>query len=56
MAKTEGKSAICNVPVHPSDRWLLGLEWKGNFFVDTTLPFGLRSALKIFNAIADAVQ
>ena len=56
MAKTDRKSAFRIVPVHPSDRWLLGLEWKGNFFVDTTLPFGLRSAPKIFNAIADAVQ
>ena len=58
MAKTDGKSAFRIVPVHPSDRWLLGLEWKGNFFVDATLhvPFGLRSAPKIFNAIADAVQ
>ena len=56
MAKTDVKSAFRIVPVHPSDRWLLGLEWKGEWFVDTTLPFGLQSAPKIFNSIADAIQ
>ena len=56
MAKTDVKSTFRIVPIHPGDRWLLGLEWEGSRFVDTTLPFGLRSAPKIFNAIADAAQ
>ena len=30
--------------------------WDGKVFVDAALPFGLRSASKIFNALADAVQ
>ncbi len=46
------KSAYRNVPVHPDDRWLLGMLWEG---VDTALPFGLRSAPKIFTVVADAV-
>ncbi len=29
------------------------MEWEG---VDTTLPFGLRSAPKIFSAVADASE
>ena len=28
----------------------------GQFYIDTVLPFGLRSAPKIFNCIADALQ
>ncbi len=32
------------------------MRWKGKVFVDTVLPFGLRSAPKIFNALADAAQ
>ena len=28
----------------------------GKVYVDTTLPFGLRSAPKIFNALADALE
>ena len=47
------KQAYRNVPVHGEDRWLL--EMLG-LFVDTVLPFGLRSAPKIFTALADAVE
>ena len=56
MAKTDVKSAFRIVPIHPGDRELLGLNWNDSLFIDTTLPFGLRSAPKIFNAIADAAQ
>ena len=44
------------VPVHTSDRLLLGMQWKRQVFLDTRLPFGRRSAPKIFTALADALQ
>ncbi len=50
------KGAYRIVPVHPGDRRLLGMRWRGQLFVDTALPFGLRSAPQIFTAIADAVE
>ena len=56
LAKMDVKSAYRIVPVHPQDRLLLGMKWKGMVYVDTRLPFGLRSAPKIFTAIADAVE
>ena len=56
MAKVDIKSAYRTVPVHPQDWWLLGMQWEGALFVDTTLPFGLRSAPKIFTAVADAAE
>ena len=56
MAKVDVKSAYRNIPVHPEDRWMMGMMWEGALFVDTCLPFGLRSAPKIFTAIADAVE
>ena len=56
LAKTDVKSAYRNVPVHPSDRLLLGMSWRGNVYVDKALPFGLRSAPKIFTAVADALE
>lgn len=56
MAKVDVKSAYRNIPVHPDDRWLLGMQWGGAVYVDTALPFGLRSAPKIFTAVADAVE
>ena len=50
------KSAYRTVPVHPDDRLLLGMRWNDSLYIDTTLPFGLRSAPKIFCAIADMVE
>ena len=56
MAKFDIESAYRTIPVHPDDRKLLGMSWKGKVYVDATLPFGLRSAPKIFNAVADGLQ
>ena len=43
------------IPVHPQDHHLLGIQWCGDTFVDRSLPFGLRSAPKIFTAFSDMV-
>ena len=56
LAKLDIKSAYRLVPVHPEDRHLLGVEWKTQCYVDGMLPFGLRSAPKIFTAVADALE
>jgi len=56
VAKADVRAAYRNVPVHPRDRWLLGMEWKGETYVDGTLPFGLRSAPLLFTALGDAVE
>ena len=56
MAKFDVESAYRNVPVHPYDRHLLGMKWRNQYYVDLALPFGLRSAPFIFNAIADLVE
>ena len=42
--------------MHPQDRYLLGMCWDGKLYVDAALPFGLRSAPKIFTAVADALE
>ena len=44
MAKFDVESAYRNVPVHLSDRHLLGMKWRNQYYVDLALPFGLRSA------------
>ena len=46
LAKIDIKSAYHIIPVHPADRHQLGMSWKGSIYIDTTLPFGLRSAPK----------
>jgi len=56
MDKFDVEAAYRNVPVHPSDRYLLGMKWRNHYYVDLTLPFGLHSAPFIFNAIADMVE
>ena len=56
LAKVDIKSAYRLVPVHPEDRLLLGMAWDGAVFVDTILPFGLRSAPKIFTARCSRVD
>ena len=42
--------------VHPQDRPLQAVQWGDQIFVDPMLPFGLRSAPKIFNAVADGLH
>ena len=56
MAKIDIKSAYRIVPIHPEDRHLLGMVWEDKLYVDTALPFGLRSAPIIFTTIADAIE
>ena len=56
LAKIDIKSTYRIIPVHPDDRPLLGMHWGDHLYVDTALPFGLRSAAKLFNAVADALE
>ena len=56
LAKVDISHAYRNIPVHPHDRRLLGMTWEGALFVDTTLPFGLRSAPKVFCAVSDTLE
>ena len=55
LVKMDLKDAYRMVPIHPHDQHLLVIVWGGNIFVDRCLPFRLRSAPKIFTAVADAL-
>ena len=54
--------AYKHILVRPQDWDLLGLSWsvdlhhKVQYYVDLTLPFGLRSSAKLFSEMADALQ
>ena len=48
LAKFDVESAYRNVPVHSDDRYLLGMKWRGKYFVDLAFPFGLCSTPYIF--------
>ena len=52
LAKLDVKNAYHNVPVQT----LVGHAVEGSDLCGCCLPFGMRSAPKIFNALADAVE
>ena len=52
LVKLDIKDAYRIMPV---DYHLLGVSWRGEVYVDRALPFGLRSAPKIFSAVADVI-
>ena len=56
LAKFDVESAYWMIPVHHSDRRLLGMKWRGKVYVDTALSFGFQSVPEVYNAVADALQ
>ena len=56
LAKMDIKHAFRLLLVHLADHHLLAMNWKGNLFIDTCLSFGLRSAPKLFNILADLLS
>lgn len=56
MMKRDLKSAFRHIPISQLDHWLLIFEWEGQFYVDMFLPFGLRTAPRIFNLFSEALH
>ena len=56
LSKIDLKDAFRLISVHPSQWNLLGICWKTRFYVDTCLPFGLRSAPYLFNHLSEAIH
>ena len=56
MAKIDLKDAFRLIPVRPKDWNLLGIHWKKQYYIDTCLPFGLRSAPLLFNQLSTAIH
>ena len=56
LVKIDVESAYHLVPVHPHDRPLQAMEREGMIYINPMLPFELRSAPKVFNALADALE
>ena len=56
LSKIDLKDAFRLIPINPSDWNLLGIQWRGKFYVDICLPFGLRSAPYLFNRLSQAIH
>ena len=54
--QTQYQSVFRLIPVHPADHHLLAMEWQGSLFINTCLPFGLWSAPKLFNVLANLLE
>ena len=56
LAKIDVCSAYQIVPIHPSERVFLWVQWQGDIFIDCQLSFGLASTPAIFSAVAEALE
>ena len=56
MDKIDIRHAFRICPLRSEDHELLGTYWEGFYFIDVQLPFGLRTAVFIFNSFADALH
>ena len=56
LAKTDVRSAFRIIPVHPNDYQLLGMQWRGKYYVDRCLPMGCASSCKTFEALSTAMK
>ena len=55
FAKIDLKSAFRQCPVRAADWHLLGLHWRGQYYYDKCLPYGLRLSPFLFNTVAVAL-
>ena len=56
LAKIDIRSAFRPLPIHPADSHLLAMHWSNSLCIATCQPFGLRSAPKLFNILADLLS
>lgn len=56
FVKLDLEAAFRQIPVRPDDWHLLGFKWDGQYYFDTVLAFGLRSAPYIFNLFAEGLH
>ena len=56
LSKIDLKDAFHLIPVRHTDWILLGIHWKQKFYINSCLPFGLRSAPYLFNRFSDALH
>ena len=56
LSKVDIKSAFRICPVRRADWPLLGIAWKGEYFFDMVLPFGLSSSPAIFDSVATCLE
>lgn len=56
IIKHDLKDAFRHIPIALAHRWLMGFEWHGQYYVETCLSFGLRTAPFLFNMFAEGLH
>ena len=56
MGKTDLKNAFRILPLSPLDYQLLGLLWKGEFYINCTLCMGLSTSCALFEAFSTSLH
>jgi Reverse transcriptase (RNA-dependent DNA polymerase) len=56
LLKKDLQAAFRRVKVSPLDWHLFIFHWRGKYYVDTCLPFGLRTAPRIYNLFAEGIH
>ncbi len=56
MVKIDVKSAFRLIPVREADQHLLGMKWKGSYYVDKRLPFGLSTSPPIWERFSRMIH
>ena len=56
MAKSDIKSAFRIIPIHPTDRHLLGMKWMDEYYFDNCLPMGCSSSCNIFETFSTSLE
>ena len=44
------------MPTAPEENYILGFNFNGQYYVDTSLPMGLKSNCKIFETFSSALE
>lgn len=56
LIKLDVEAAYKQVPVRKEDWHLLGLKWKGKYYYERVLPFGLKSSCRLWELYATALH
>ena len=56
MYKLDVESAFRLLPVHPDDYHLMGMVWRGKFYVDLVVAFGIGSSCNIWERVAKLAE
>ena len=56
MAKIDVSRAFKHVPIDPGDTNLLGLHWKGSYYLEKHLCFGFKQGSALYQRISDFIR